>query len=66
MNRLANVHDDCLEYELNIISEAEELSERRQKAYKSGNVNEFKEIISLLDSIRQDAELYRQYLDELN
>lgn len=65
MNRLTTIHDDALEYELNIISTAEELTERRVKAYKSGNIKAFKEIIPILESIKQDAELYKEYLDEL-
>lgn len=65
MNRLATIHDDALEYELNIVSAAEELTERRVKAYKSGNIKEFKAIIPMLESIKQDAELYKEYLDEL-
>lgn len=36
MNELATIHDDCLEYELEIISMSEELTERRLNAYKSG------------------------------
>ncbi|MDE6888484.1 MAG: hypothetical protein K2P45_07575 [Eubacterium sp.] len=65
MNRLTTIYDDALEYELNIISAAEELTERRVKAYKSGNIKKFKEIIPMLESIKQDAELYKEYLDEL-
>ena len=66
MNRLSTIHDDCLEYELEIISMAEELTERRIKVYKSGKVESFKDIISLLESIKQEAETYKEYLDELN
>lgn len=66
MNGLETIHDDCLEYELQILSSAEELCNRRNKAYRSGNVQEFKNIIPLLDSIKQDAELFKEYLEELN
>ncbi|RKJ20673.1 hypothetical protein D7X48_08000 [bacterium D16-50] len=65
MNGLATIHDDCLEYELEIISIAEELTERRLKAYKSGKAESFKDIISLLESIKQEAETYKEYLDEV-
>lgn len=66
MNGLTTIHDDCLEYELEIISMSEELTERRVKAYKSGKTESFKDIISLLESIKQEAETYKEYLDELN
>ena len=66
MNGLATIHDDCLEYELEIISAAEELTERRLKAYQSGKKKNFKDIISLLESIKQGAEIYKEYLEELN
>ncbi len=66
MNGLEGIHDDCLEYELEIISAAEELTERRLKAYQSGKKENFKDIISLLESIKQGAEIYKEYLDELN
>lgn len=66
MNELATIHDDCLEYELTIISIAEELTQRRLSAYKSGKAESFKDIISLLESIKQEAETYKEYLDELN
>lgn len=62
----AQIHDDCLEYELEIISAAEELTERRLIAYKSGKIESFKTIISLLESIKQGAEIYKEYLDELD
>lgn len=66
MNELATIHDDCLEYELTIISIAEELTQRRLNAYKTGKAESFKDIISLLESIKQEAETYKEYLDELN
>ena len=47
MNGLEGIHDNCLEYELEIISAAEELTERRLKAYQSGKKKNFKDIISL-------------------
>lgn len=62
----ARIHDDCLEYELEIISAAEELTERRLKAYQSGKKENFKNIVSLLESIKQGAEIYKEYLEELN
>lgn len=65
MNELATIHDDCLEYELEIISMSEELTERRLNAYKSGKKESFKAIISLLENIKQEAETYKEYLDEL-
>ena len=55
----ARIHDDCLEYELEIISAAEELTERRLKAYQSGKKENFKNIVSLLESIKQGAEIYK-------
>ena len=66
MNGLERIHDDCLEYELEIASIAEELTERRLKAYQSGKKETFKSIIPLLENIKQEAEIYKEYLDELN
>lgn len=65
MNGLEELHDNCLEYELNIIDSADMLSERRIQACKSGDKESFKEIIPVLNSIIQDAKLYKQYLIEM-
>lgn len=66
MKGLEAIHDECLEYELTIISIAEELTQRRQNAYKSGKAESFKDIIFLLESIKQEAEIYKEYLNELS
>ena len=64
-NQLARIHDDCLEYEHYIVSAAEELEEKRIKAYKSKDMEDFRLIIPILNGIAADVEAYREYLLEL-
>lgn len=65
MDKLVEIHDNCLEYENDIQDSADMLVERRNKAYHSGEKELFKEIIPVLNSIIQDAELYKEYLIDL-
>lgn len=65
MDKLVEIHDNCLEYENDIQDSADMLGERRNKAYHSGEKESFKEIIPVLNSIIQDAELYKEYLIDL-
>ena len=41
MNGLATIHDDCLEYELEIISIAEELTEKTPKSLQKRKSGKF-------------------------
>ena len=64
-NQIARIHDDCLEYEHYIVSAAEELEEKRIKAYKSRDMEDFRLMIPILNGIAADVEAYREYLLEL-
>ena len=64
-NQFDRIHDDCLEYEHYIVSAAEELEEKRIKAYKSRDMEEFRLIIPILNGITADAKAYREYLLKL-
>ena len=64
-NQFARIHDDCLEYEHYIVSAAKELEEKRIKAYKSRDMEDFRLMIPILNGIAADVEAYREYLLEL-
>lgn len=64
MNDIAQVHDVCLEYELEILSAVEALTERRITATKNKSIVDFKNIVALLDVILENAEIYKAYLEE--
>ncbi len=59
------IHSQCLEYELGIDSYSEELRDRRAIACSSGNEEDFRLIIPVLNGIIADAEAYRGYLMEM-
>lgn len=63
-NDIAQVHDACLEYELEISSAVEALTERRITATKNKSIVDFKNIVPLLDVILENAEIYKAYLEE--
>ena len=63
MNEMAKIHDRCLDYEMEILSAAENFGDRRNKAYKSGRKEKYKDIIPLLETIISNAEIYKEYLE---
>lgn len=63
-NDIAQVHDCCLEYELEILSATEALAERRITATKNKSIVDFKNIVPLLNVIIENAEIYKAYLEE--
>jgi len=63
-NDIARVHDCCLEYELEILSAVEALTERRITATKNKSIVDFKNIVPLLNVIIENAEIYKAYLEE--
>lgn len=65
MDNLVELHDACMDYEIAILDDADMLIEKRNQAVRSRDKNVFKEIIPVLNSIIQDAELYKQFLDEM-
>ena len=61
---ITRVHDWCLEYELEILSAVEALTERRITATKNKSIVDFKNIVPLLNVIIENAEIYKAYLEE--
>lgn len=64
MSSIAQIHDQCLEYELEILSAVEALTERRINATQNKSIADFKNIVPLLDVIIENAEIYKAYLEE--
>ncbi|MDO4444675.1 MAG: hypothetical protein Q4C97_03965 [Bacillota bacterium] len=63
-NDIAKINDYCLEYELEILSAAEELTERRITATKNKSIAEIKNLVPLLNVIIDNVEIYKAYLEE--
>ncbi len=63
-NNIVQVHDWCLEYELEILSAVNSLTERRIAATKNNSIGDFKNIVPLLNVIIENAEIYKAYLEE--
>ncbi len=59
---LAGIHDTCLEYEYWIESFVDDLANKRYEAYNSRDRENFRQIIPILNGIREDVEAYREYL----
>ena len=64
MSSITHIHDQCLEYELEILSAVEALTERRINATKNKSIADFKNIVPLLDVIIENAEIYKEYLED--
>lgn len=65
MNGLDKIHDECLEYEIEIEDDVAQLTEKRIEAYKSEDKEVFRQIIPVLNAIIQDAEAYKEYVREI-
>lgn len=61
----ARIHDDCLEYESNIWDYVEQLGDQRVKNYESGRVEDIDLIIPILNSIADEVERYKEYIQEV-
>lgn len=60
---IEKLHDDCLQYELEILDGAEELGELRNKFTKQGSLNDdIKFILPVLNAIISDAESYKDFI----
>ena len=60
---IAKLHDDCLQYELEILDGTEELGELRNKFTKQGSLNDdIKFILPVLNAIISDAESYKDFI----
>lgn len=63
-NAITVIHDYCLDYESEILSAVESLTERRASATNRKSVDDFKKMIPLLDVIIDEANCYKLYLEE--
>lgn len=61
----ARIHDDCLEYESNLWDYVEQLGDQRVKNYESGRVEDIDLIIPILNSIADEVERYKEYIQEV-
>ena len=66
MNNLkAKIHDCCLEHESDIWKYVEQLSDQRVKNYNSGKIEDLDLIIPVLNSISDEVERYREFIQEV-
>lgn len=66
MTSLAKLHDEALEHEHNLMSDVEMLTEVRLKMYKNQDKDTLKEIFPVLNTIQEDVDAYRDWLEEQN
>lgn len=66
MNNLkVKIHDECLEHEVDIWECVEQLSDQRVKNYNSGKIEDLDLIIPVLNSISDEVERYREFIQEV-
>lgn len=61
----AMIHDQCLEYESSIWESVESLGDQRVKNYESGAREDVNLITPILNSIIEDCERYKEYIDSV-
>lgn len=64
-NSKAKIHDNCLEYESNIWDYVEQLGDRRVMNYESGKIEDLDLLIPILNSISDEVERYREFIQEV-
>ena len=64
-NSKVRIHDDCLEHENNIWDYVEMLGDQRVKNYESGEIEDLNLIIPILNSISDEVERYREFIQEV-
>lgn len=66
MNNLkAKIHDECLEHENDIWDYVEMLGDQRVKNYETGEIEDLKLIIPILNGISDEVERYKEYIQEV-
>lgn len=66
MNNLkAKIYDECLERENDIWDYVEQLGDQRIKNYETGRIEDLDLIIPILDSISDEVERYKEYIQEV-
>lgn len=61
-NLKVEIHDICLEHENNIWGYVEMLGGQRVKNYETGKIEDLDTIISILNSIADEVEKYKEYI----
>ena len=66
MNNLkAKIHDCCLEHESDIWKYVEQLGDQRNKNYEIRSIEGLDLIIPILNSISDEVERYKEYIQEV-
>lgn len=66
MNNLkARIHDECLQHENDIWDYVEQLGDQRVKNYETGKIEDLNLIIPILNSISDEVERYKEYIQEV-
>lgn len=66
MNNLkAKIYDECLEHESDIWDYVEKLGDQRVKNYETGKIEDLDLIIHILNSISDEVERYKEYIQEV-
>lgn len=65
MNKLAELHDIALEYDLDIQGTVETIVEYRSKMYDKRDVKILGSVLPLLDTLIYEAEQYKEWLENL-
>lgn len=65
MNKLAELHDTALEYDLDIQGTVETIVEYRRKMYDKRDVKILGSVLPLLDTLIYEAEQYKEWLENL-
>lgn len=66
MNNLkAKIYDECLEHESDIWDYVEKLGDQRVKNYETGKIEDLDLIIPILNSISDEVERYKEYIQEV-
>lgn len=66
MNNLkARIYDECLQHENDIWDCVEQLGDQRNKNYETGKIEDLNLIIPILNSILDEVERYKEYIQEV-
>ena len=66
MNNLkVKIHDECLEHESDIWEYVEQLGDQRNKNYEIRSIEGLDLIIPILNSISDEVERYKEYIQEV-
>ena len=62
---MAALHDDCLQYEMEVLGSVEELGKLRNRFSRQGNLQKnIRFILPVLNAIIADAEAYKEFIEE--